>query len=468
MEISEIKHLLSLSRVLQHYGLKPDKNLRLHCPFHEDKTPSLQVYYKTHTCYCFSSNCKTHGRSIDVIDFVMYKENCTKHEAIIKAAGIISYFEGKLQHQHNIPRPDSRQEERQSTAVQNQLSRSAFLQNMFTYFKNAVHNSKPARDYLQSRCIDFKKTEVGYNAGQFHHGARKDETLINQCVVYGLLLEAGLTARSGDAAYKPFGKWCICFALRNQQNEIVSLYFRSTLQDKAQRHFYLKDRQGLYPGYPKGNLPDGRQATKLILTESIIDAATLLEQEPIRSNYAVLALFGTNGFTEEHQAAIKQLQQLEEIIFFLNGDEPGSKAVAKYAPMIKAAYPKVKVTNVEVPQGEDVNSLLQGHSPELLTHLVDTRKEFEFFLSTEKENEGTKLFIESEASQTPIQNNDTRLQTAQAASVATATIQPNITGLDVGNPYNLKYQGTQALYSIKGFRTDQLDSLKITLQITVR
>lgn len=85
MEISEIKSRLTLSEVLSHYGLKPDKNLRLHCPFHEDRTPSLQVYYKTHTAYCFSSNCRTHGKSLDVIDFVMHKENCTKAEAIKKA-----------------------------------------------------------------------------------------------------------------------------------------------------------------------------------------------------------------------------------------------------------------------------------------------------------------------------------------------------------------------------------------------
>ncbi|MBA2746034.1 MAG: DNA primase, partial [Flavisolibacter sp.] len=98
MEIQEIKQRLTLSMLLAHYGLKPDKNLRLHCPFHEDKTPSLQVYYKTHTCYCFSSNCKTHGKSLDVIDFIMYKENCSKHEAINKAVEIISYFEGKVRH----------------------------------------------------------------------------------------------------------------------------------------------------------------------------------------------------------------------------------------------------------------------------------------------------------------------------------------------------------------------------------
>jgi len=66
MEITEIKQKLTLSQVLHYYHLKPDKNLRLCCPFHPDKTPSLQVYYKTQTAYCFSTNCPTHGKSIDV------------------------------------------------------------------------------------------------------------------------------------------------------------------------------------------------------------------------------------------------------------------------------------------------------------------------------------------------------------------------------------------------------------------
>jgi len=57
------------------------------------------------------------------------------------------------------------------------VGREQFLANMFTYFKNAVHNSPPAKEYLQSRNLDFKKIEVGYNAGLFHHGARKDENL---------------------------------------------------------------------------------------------------------------------------------------------------------------------------------------------------------------------------------------------------------------------------------------------------
>ena len=93
MEITQIKEQLSMSNVLHYYGLKTDKQSRLNCPFHEDKTPSFQVYYKTQTAYCFSSNCKTHGKSIDVIDFILHKENCTKHKAINKAKEILNHKE---------------------------------------------------------------------------------------------------------------------------------------------------------------------------------------------------------------------------------------------------------------------------------------------------------------------------------------------------------------------------------------
>lgn len=127
MEIPDIKQHLTLSQVLQYYGLKPDKNGRLNCPFHDDKTPSLQVYYKTHTVYCFSSNCKTHGKSMDVIDFVMHKESLDKHEALLKCVEIIEYYQGKINHQHKPVQTNP-------TAALT-IPREQFLQNMFTYFK---------------------------------------------------------------------------------------------------------------------------------------------------------------------------------------------------------------------------------------------------------------------------------------------------------------------------------------------
>jgi len=433
MEITEIKQKLTLSQVLQYYHLKPDKNLRLCCPFHPDKTPSLQVYYKTQTAYCFSTNCPTHGKSIDVIDFIMYKEKCTKHEAILKAKSMI---EG------NHPEAPAGRSGLLPKSVP--TSRTDLLGRMFTYFKNGVHNSKPAKAYLEKRCLDFTKTEVGYNSGQFHHGTRKDESLIKNCVEYGLLLDLGNKGRTGNPAYKPFGKRCIVFALRDQGHEIVSLYFRSTLEKKDQRHFYLRGRQGLYPGYPAA------ETKRLILTESIIDAASLLEVKEIRTKYKVLALYGTNGLTTEHQQAIKELAELEEVILFLNGDDAGKKAVEKYGSMLKSEYPQIKISKVEVPENEDVNSLLQGHSPEILIHLLKSRKEYDFLFSNEKSIENKK---------------EETTEIEPEVEVKKGLKERMKNGLDTNNPYNLKYSGKEAKYQIKGFKINQMDSLKITLQI---
>lgn len=357
MEISDIKQQLTIANVLHYYGYKTDKQSRLNCPFHEDKTPSMQVYYKTQTAYCFSSNCKTHGKSMDVIDFVMHKESCTKHEAIKKAQEILGH-----------------QEPNRKERYQPDLSKSQFLANMFLYFRNAVHNSKPAKDYLQQRSLDFTKLEIGYNSGQFHHGSRKDENVIAQALECGLLIDKGITGRTGNKAYSVFGKWCISFALKDKENNVTGLYFRSTLNDKKSKHFYLKDRKGLYPNYPSKN------TKKLILTEAIIDAASLLQIETITKEYEVLSCYGTNGLTDEHQNAIKELKQLEEIIFFFDNDTAGKEAVKKYGAMLKADYPKLKLSQAE-PINKDINETLQGHEESIFIELLNNRKDI--FLSVE-------------------------------------------------------------------------------------
>ncbi|WP_375605354.1 CHC2 zinc finger domain-containing protein [Flavobacterium davisii] len=361
MEIQDIKEKLTITNVLHYYGLKTDKQSRLNCPFHEDKTPSFQVYYKTQTAYCFSSNCKTHGKSIDVIDFILHKENCTKHEAINKAVEILG---------HKEPNKNER--------YQQDLSREQFLGNMYQYFKNAISNSKPAKEYLQSRSLDNKKIEVGYNGGQFHHGARREEKLINQCLEYGLLIDKGNKGRTGETAYNVFGKWCIVFALKNRENKVVGLYFRSTLNEKESKHFYLKNRQGLYPNYPHVN------TKKIILTESIIDCASLIQSLQIQQNqedstnspfggWGALACYGTNGLTEEHIKAITALKQLEEIIFAFDNDTAGRTATTNYSQVLLELLPTIKISVLE-PINKDINETLQLHNEEIFIELLDKRK----------------------------------------------------------------------------------------------
>src|ERR1019366_3273554 len=371
MEIHEIKSKLSLAQILQHYGLKPDKNLRLHCPFHEDKTPSLQVYYKTHTAYCFSSNCKTHGKSMDIIDFVMHKESTDKHGAILKCADIINYNEGKTQHQQKpiITNP----------TAELTVNKEQFLQNMFTYFKNAVHNSKPAQEYIRSRNLDPIQLEIGYNTAQFHHGARRDEALINNCVAVGLLAPWGVNNRKPDEkAYKAFGKECIVFALRNPANQITGLYFRSTTNNDNQKHYYLKESAGLYPCYPKP------ETSRLIIAESVIDTASLLQIEAITKDYSLLAAYGTNRLNDEMKAAVAALKQLKEIIFAFDNDEAGRQAAVKYKEELQTLLPQIIFTKIILPN-KDVNETLQAHSDTTVFIDLLNKRTMDFSFPTEKQ-----------------------------------------------------------------------------------
>lgn len=443
MEISEIKRQLTLAQVLNHYGLKPDKNQRLHCPFHDDKTPSFQVYHKTQTCYCFSSSCKTHGKSLDVIDFILHKEGCTKHEAIKQAEAMLNAVKSRSAGITGGGQPSGPA-----------ISKELFLQKMFTYFRNAVHNSKPAQEYIGSRKLDFTKLEIGYNAAQFHHGSRRDETLIAQCLQYGLLMDAGLTSKTGEKAYKPFGKSCIVFALKNRQGQITGLYFRSTINPSTgsgqavAKHFYLKDRSGLYPGYPKA------ETRKLILTESIIDAATLLQLKEIPENYSILAAYGTNGLNEEMVNAIVEWSgtlspsgragEGKEIIFALDSDEAGKAAIKKYAGELNKLLPSLNISALNLPC-KDVNETAQAHEDGVFVQLLEERTNL--FPSTEN------LPTENK---TPTENKNP----------APAKPEPKtLPLLNTQNPYRIIYQTQTARYAVLGGIGKQADSLKVTLVI---
>jgi DNA primase len=79
VSFDDIKTQVSMKDVLAHYGLmqgtqeKPSKHgieLRLHCPFHEDSTPSLSIHAETGKFNCFGC----HAKGGDIFDFVVSKE----------------------------------------------------------------------------------------------------------------------------------------------------------------------------------------------------------------------------------------------------------------------------------------------------------------------------------------------------------------------------------------------------------
>ena len=65
--------------VAAHYIGEQNWNRNVKCPFHADGGPSLKIYTKTNTFFCFG--CNAHGAPVN---FVMQIENCSFREAVLK------------------------------------------------------------------------------------------------------------------------------------------------------------------------------------------------------------------------------------------------------------------------------------------------------------------------------------------------------------------------------------------------
>lgn len=426
MEIQDIKSRLNILAVLGKYNLKPDKNSLIKCPFHEDKSPSLKVYDKTNTFHCFG--CGANG---DSIQFIEQYEKVNKHEAILKAQRFIDV--------PTIAKPQPKPE-RPTEPPQTLEERTRILTKIFESFRNGLLHpmSEKPKEYLRKRNITFEQLELGYNSGQFHHRGQLSETDKQACINVGLLIPYnGSIPNANGATYTPFAKDCVIFPLKDKSGNTISLYGRSIIEglNGTGKHFYLKDRAGLYPNYPKPS------TTKLILTEAIIDAATLLQIPEITTEYSVLACYGTNGLTEEHKVAIKELQRLEEIIFFFDGDKAGTEAIKKYQEELKELLPNVKLSAVETPEKEDINSVSIGHDPEIFTHLLANRLALSGV-------EGKELFLLDE----PLPVKKEKPTPANP--------------LNTSNPSKLIYETLELRFTIwGGIEKDNLHRLKVNLLV---
>ena len=179
---------------LQHYGLKPDKNVRLKCPFHDDKTPSFQIYPKTNTFCCFSSNCS--AGTGDAIQFIELYESriagtgCSKHEGLVKAAELsVGSMAQTLAPASMFIEADL-------------LAKEAVLSKVFTIFKNSLPRNPKAIKYLQSRGLEYKQHEIGFINAGYRHELGKE--LTERLAKHGLLIlkPAGGYANPGNGNRK--------------------------------------------------------------------------------------------------------------------------------------------------------------------------------------------------------------------------------------------------------------------------
>lgn len=453
MQISEIKARLPLAVVLSHYGWKPDGRGRMRCPFHDDRTASMQAYLETGTVYCFAAGCRTHPRSLDVIDVIKEADGCTKHEAIMRAkamAGALPTGTPKPPRGKSAPKPNRE--------MADEAARAAVLQRVWATMAAGGKAAPVARTYLRSRGLDAGAlaavgVPVGYNSGQMHYGKRRDEALVASCLRWGLLSDTGRKSRTGAPALRTFARDCIAFALRTEGGDVGGFYFRAVADKGGAKHFYLRDRRGLWPRWPAA------QARRVLACESVIDAASVLQDEAVTSEWAVVALYGTNGWTGEHDAALDRIERLEEVCLMLDGDEPGRVATETHAARVRERWPGARVTAVGLPAGEDANGVLVASGAEVLREAIANRSE----VGAEASPSTEPAAGEVSAPEHPSAGAPNLESTPPSGPPAES---PPPTVLDESDPHDLGYRGRVAGYRVKGYRTGQLDTLRVTVRIT--
>ena len=387
MEIEEIKRRLPILTVLAHYKIQQDKHNQILCPFHEDDKPSCKIYPETNTYHCFGC-----GKTGDVIQFIQDIEKCSKHGALLKAESFINL--------PTLPTPKPEKPQPKPEPTEKPFTE------LFGYFKESIARSTNAQSYCQQRGLDYKTIEIGYNS------AEKWNKL----------------------------KQCIIFPLKDKAGNIVSLYGRRITESKGHalefgRHYYSENRSGLYPCYPN---PD---AETLIITEAIIDTATILQIQELRNEeikeYGVLAAYGTNGLTKEHKAAISELKNLKEIIFFFDGDAAGKEGTQRNAEDLKEL--NCKITAVATPEKEDINSLFVNYGADCLIQLINERK---------PTNENSFSSFE-----------ETSFEEKKIHSRCFATT------LNINQPNKIIFETETARYIVKGTLCKQLDKMLVSLDV---
>lgn len=324
--IQELKTKTDLTTLFTHYGHQPKKNgkgYKVHCPFHKETEPSLSINLAKNLWQCFGC-----GAAGDAVSLVQKLEKIPFVEAVKKLAFQQGYSEADLE-------------------VETENKYADLLQNVANHYHRTLLNRPEAAQYLSKRGIMDESIFAGHQLG-YADGSLLD-SLLQEAIPK--LIEAGVLLESGRERFLN----CVVFPLYDSTGQVVSFYGRHTSTSsvagaKVGGHFYLPgERHGLF----NAKQLKEKKADSLIITESIIDALSFMSKG-LRN---VLALYGTNGFTANHEALIKELKPAQ-IILALDGDEAGKAAAQRLAAGPLSSF---NCRICPFPDNQDANEYFMTH-----------------------------------------------------------------------------------------------------------
>jgi len=234
--------------------------------------------------------------------------------------------------------------------MENKISRKDILETVFRIFMNGMATSKKAQEYSGYCGISPEKVMIGYNSAQYYQRRKFSKKQIEACIEAGLLKPYNGKNPNSDENYTPFAKEAIIFPLFNKNNELVNIFGKVI---KDQKEMFLNE-EGYYPNYPKD-----KEQYHLLITENIIDAATIYQESSIRNKYGIIALMENSRFPDGIYDLIKHWQDLQEITFIV---QKNTHIIQGYAAKLKETRNDISLSISEIPTNDSLNGYLLAHT----------------------------------------------------------------------------------------------------------
>jgi DNA primase len=309
VDFEAIKAATDIVSVIAGYGVQFKKAGRDYvalCPFHTEQTPSFHVTPEKGLFHCFG--CEAKG---NVIQFVAMKEGIGEREAAVSLRTA------------TMPRRPAASAEPKKILKPGEAA--ALLQRVVNFYVKTLAKDRAGLDYLKSRNLSdaamLGTFQIGYSNGSLLKVLPRDENILDGLKTLGVLKADGREHFEG----------CVTVPVFDEQSNVCGIYGRR-ITDGEPLHLYQ-------PGPHRGVWNGGSAKTNqvLLIAEAILDGLALW-QAGFRN---VIALYGTNGWTADHEALFKA-NPIREVFLCLDNDEPGRTATERLkeilAPLVKAVH----------------------------------------------------------------------------------------------------------------------------------
>ncbi|MCP4474739.1 MAG: toprim domain-containing protein [Gammaproteobacteria bacterium] len=352
-EINKLKRDISLQRLVESSGItlkKHGKDYHGHCPFHDDKTPSLVISPDKNLWHCLGA-CQTGG---DVISWVMKSQGMSfRHAVALLHDGDFSHLAaspvaGALPPGAPAYRPSLGIKRSTTQKLPSLLDASVedqtLLMQVMDYYHQTLKQNTQALDYLQKRglnhpeLIDHFKLGVANRSLAYRlpeKNRKAGAEIRTRLQTLGILRDSGHEHLNGSLVIPVINN--------NQILEVYGRKLKNNLRKGTAYHLYLPGpHQGVF------NLEAIENSEEVILCESLIDALTFWS-----AGYRnVTASYGIEGFTDQHLSAFKQ-HQTKRVLIAYDRDAAGDKAALFLAAKLMKAG--IDCYRIQFPKGMDAN-----------------------------------------------------------------------------------------------------------------